>query len=125
MSNKKRDDPDWVMDAISGFIFIFQLQIPWTETRICSQNQFLECLLRFQVVGDTVGERTLKQPAEPFGRGRKVSCNCRSFDLLPYSRINYSPRSLKGRGWGTRNNMAITHLGEGTAVPAPTPGSLN
>lgn len=27
-SNKKRDDPDWVMDAISGFIFIFQLQIP-------------------------------------------------------------------------------------------------
>lgn len=26
-SNKTRDDPDWVVAAISGFIFIFQLQI--------------------------------------------------------------------------------------------------
>lgn len=27
-SNKTLDDPDWGMDAISGFIVIFQLQIP-------------------------------------------------------------------------------------------------
>lgn len=26
-ASKKQDDPDWVMDAISGFIFIFRLHI--------------------------------------------------------------------------------------------------
>lgn len=71
------------------------------------------------MVRDTVGKRrTLEEPAEPFGRGRKVFCDFQSFDLLPHSRINYSQRSLKCKRGEKRNNMAITHLGEGTAAPA-------
>ena len=43
------------------------------------------------------GERgeTGRKAAEPFGKERKVFCNFQSCDLLPYSEINYSLRSLE------------------------------
>lgn len=48
------------------------------------------------------GERgeTGRKAAEPFGKERKVFCNFQSCDLLPYSEINYSLRSLERSGVG-------------------------
>lgn len=73
------------------------------------------------------GERgeTGRKAAEPFGKERKVFCNFQSCDLLPYSEINYSLRSLERSGGG--DNMTV-HIWWKTqllllrkAAPSPAP----
>ena len=113
--------------------FLVPLSLPAPHSVRGAPEVFPECTPESMPISAGRGEgdeaTTLRQPAEPCGVGRKVGggCNFQSFDLLPYSRINYSPRSPEQGG--RRGAVAIVPLVEGTAVSAqersPIPGAQN